>query len=60
LQRYLRDLRQYLESNGAVLHDDWGDPELPLSVYEDGDHVKRDFKRLYTELFVRRNPGIFR
>ena len=60
LQRYVRDLRQYLESNGAVVHDDWGDPELPLSVYEDGDHVKREFKRLYTELFVRRNPEIFR
>jgi hypothetical protein len=60
LQRYVKDLRQYVESNGAVVHDDWGDPELPLSVYEDGDHVRRDFKRPYTELFVRRNPEIFR
>ena len=60
LQQYVRDLRRYLESNGAVLHDDWGDPELPLSVYEDGDHVRRDFRRPYTELFVRRNAEIFR
>lgn len=60
LQAYVRALRQYLESSGAVFHDDWGDPELPLAVYEDGDHVKREFKRPYTELFVRRNPEIFR
>jgi hypothetical protein len=60
LQQYVRDLRHYLESNGAVFHDDWGDTELPLAVYEDGDHVKREFKRPYTELLVRRNPEIFR
>jgi hypothetical protein len=60
LQAYVRELRQYVESSGAVFHDDWGDPELPLAVYEDGDHVRREFKRPYTELFVRRNPEIFR
>jgi hypothetical protein len=60
LQRYVRSLRDYLEGNGAVFHDDWGDAELPLAVYEDGDHVKREFQRPYTELLVRRNPEIFR
>ena len=52
--------RRYLEANGAVFHDDWGDPDQPLSVYEDGDHVKKDFRRIYTEMFFRKNPEIFR
>ena len=60
LQDYVRKLRAYLEANGAVLHDDWGDPDQPLSVYEDGDHVTRAFKRTYTEIFFRKNPEIFR
>jgi hypothetical protein len=60
LQEYVRSLREYLVVNGASFHDDWGDPELPLAVYEDGDHVRREFRRPYTELFVRRNPEIFR
>jgi len=29
-------------------------------VYEDGDHVKRDFRNPYTEIFFRKNPEIFR
>ena len=53
-------LWRYLESNGAIFHDDWGDPDQPLSVYEDGDHVKKDFRRTYTEIFFRKNPEIFR
>ena len=60
LQKYVRRLREYLEASGAVFHDDWGDPDQPLSAYEDGDHVTRDFRRVYTELFVRKNPEIFR
>ena len=60
LEKYVRRLWRYLEANGAILHDDWGDPDQPLSVYEDGDHVKKAFRRTYTELFVRKNPEIFR
>jgi hypothetical protein len=60
LQEYVRQLWRYLESNGAIFHDDWGDPDQPLSVYEDGDHVKKDFRRTYTEIFFRKNPEIFR
>jgi hypothetical protein len=60
LKQYVRKLREYLEANGAVFHDDWGDPDQPLSVYEDGDHVSKDFRRVYTEFFVRKNPEIFR
>jgi hypothetical protein len=60
LQQYVRQLWRYLESNGAIFHDDWGDPDQPLSVYEDGDHVTKSFRRTYTEIFFRKNPEIFR
>jgi len=60
LQEYVRQLRAYLAANEAIYHDDWGDPDQPLSVYEDGDHVKRDFRNPYTEIFFRKNPEIFR
>ena len=60
LQRYVRRLWEYLHSNGAIFHDDWGDPDQPLSAYEDGDHVKKEFRRTYTEIFFRKNPEIFR
>jgi hypothetical protein len=60
LQRYIARLRAYLGANGATFHDDWGDPDQPLSAYEDGDHVSRAFRRTYTEMFVRKNPEIFR
>ena len=60
LQRYVRSLWSYLQSNGAIFHDDWGDPDQPLSAYEDGDHLKKDFRRTYTEIFFRKNPEIFR
>jgi len=60
LQAYVAKLRAYLEANGAAFYDDWGDPEQPLAVYEDGDHVKKDFRRVYTERFFRKHPEIFR
>ena len=60
LQAYVRDLRSWLEANGALFHDDWGDPEQPLSIYEDGDHIRRELQRPFTELFFRKNPEIFR
>ena len=60
LQDYVTKLRRYLEANGAVFRDDWGDPDQPLSAYEDGDHVTRAFRPVYTELLYRKNPEIFR
>jgi|WetSurMetagenome_2_1015567.scaffolds.fasta_scaffold16645_3 hypothetical protein len=60
LQQYVRDLKSYLEQNGALFHDDWGDADQPLSIYADGDHVSSEFRRQYTENFVRKNPAFFR
>jgi hypothetical protein len=58
LRRYVGDLKAYLAANGMAFHDDWGDPELPESIYADGDHV-RD-RRHYTEVFRRRLDPLFR
>jgi hypothetical protein len=60
LRAYVHDLRAWLEANGALFHDDWGDPDQPLSIYEDGDHIRRELQRPFTELFYRKNPEIFR
>jgi hypothetical protein len=60
LMAYVEKLREYLIANGAFFHDDWGDPDQPLSIYEDGDHIEREFQRPFTELFFRKNPEIFR
>ena len=51
LQKYMKDLRQYLEANGAAFIDDRDDPELATLAYADGDHIARDARRRYTELF---------
>jgi hypothetical protein len=59
LRRYIRDLRAYIESNGALLRDDTGDPELTLDMYEDGDHVAAGARRRYTEIFVKRLRPLF-
>jgi hypothetical protein len=60
LQRYVEQLRVYLVASGAYFHDDWGDPDQPLSIYEDGDHIAHDYHRYYSELFYRKNAALFR
>jgi hypothetical protein len=57
LRRYVRDLKDYVEARGARFHDDTGDSALTLDMYEDGDHIGRNYRRLYTEiLFERLRP----
>ena len=51
LTRYVADLRQYLRSHGAVLFDDRDIPELARLAYNDGDHIAREARKRYTELF---------
>lgn len=60
LRRYVEDLRHYVEANGGLFADDWGDPDQPLAVYADGDHVLQDFRERYTELFLKKHPAFFR
>ncbi len=48
LQKYVAELKAWIESNGGVFHDDTGDPEMTLDLYEDGDHFSN--RRRYTEI----------
>lgn len=59
LRLYVEKLAAWLQANGAYFHDDWGDPEQPLAIYEDGDHISRNYRTFYTDLFFRRNRGLF-
>jgi hypothetical protein len=59
LQRYITDLRAYVESRGAVFRDDTGDPALTLDMYEDGDHLARHARAFYTEVLYQRLRGLF-
>jgi hypothetical protein len=49
LRAYVKSLRQYVIERGGLFHDDTGDPELTIDLYEDGDHFARHARRLYTE-----------
>ena len=52
LRRYIAKLYTYVESRGGVFMDDTGDPAQTLDLYEDGDHLSRDGRRRYTEMFA--------
>jgi hypothetical protein len=54
LQRYTAKLKSYVEAHGGVFIDDTGDPSQTLDMYEDGDHLSRDGRRRYTEMFAGR------
>jgi hypothetical protein len=60
LQRYIRDLRHYIESNGAVFRDDTGDPDYTLAWYTDGDHTALRLRQRYTTLFCQKLAFLFR
>ena len=59
MRRYVRDLQSYIESNGALFHDDNGDPAMTLEMYEDGDHIAREWRAHYTEVFFSRLQPLF-
>lgn len=52
MKQFIAELKDYLTINGAVLYDFTGDPELPLSMYGQGDHIEDP--RQYTPLFFNR------
>lgn len=51
LQQYVRDFQAYVEAQGMLFHDDTGDPQQTLAMYEDGDHVGREHRQRYTRIF---------
>jgi hypothetical protein len=54
MRRYVENLGEYVTARGAIFHDDTGDPALTIDLYEDGDHIARHARRLYTEIFFMR------
>jgi hypothetical protein len=60
LRKYVADLREYLEANGAVFHDDTGDPDYTIDWYTDGDHTAGRLRTRYTELFAQKLAPLFR
>jgi hypothetical protein len=59
LRDYVSNLRAYVEARGAVFHDDTGDPDLTLDMYEDGDHIARQARGGYTRFFHQRLGRLF-
>jgi hypothetical protein len=59
LARYVGKLEAYLEQQGAYFHDDRGDPDQPLAIYADGDHLRTDARPGYTERFARTHARFF-
>jgi hypothetical protein len=59
LKKYADDLRAYLTAHGAYYHDDWGDPDEPLSLYADGDHLTADGRVRYTQRFAEKHAQLF-
>lgn len=55
LTRYVHQLRAYLEARGVYFHDDWGDPDEPLSLYADGDHLTGAGRQRYTARFAEKH-----
>ena len=56
MQRFMADLRAYLEENGVAFYDFTGDPDLPLAMYGQGDHIRDP--REYTPIFFKRVRGL--
>ena len=59
LQRYVHDLRSYLEARGVYYGDDYGDPLLSLDRYADGDHLRPDARIPYTENCAKQHARFF-
>jgi len=59
LRRYIAALQAHVEANGALFHDDTGDPWQALDLYGDGDHLSRDGRLRYTEIFYNRMRPLF-
>jgi len=59
LTRYLERLQAYVTARGAYYHDDYGDPNQPLDVYADGDHLRSDQRLAYSERFAKQHAAFF-
>lgn len=51
LRRYVARLRDYIVAHGGLFRDDTGDPALAIDMYGDGDHLAREARERYTDIF---------
>jgi len=58
LLAYVADFKHWATAQGACFHDDTGDPELTIDLYEDGDHFAD--RIAYTKIFRRRLDALLR
>jgi hypothetical protein len=59
LTRYMAALARYIEANGALFLDDTGDADQTIEMYADGDHLSRDGRIRYTQMFYNRMRSVF-
>jgi hypothetical protein len=59
LKKYADDLKAYLIAHGAYYYDDWGDPDEPLLLYADGDHLTAEGRVRYTQRFAEKHAQFF-
>lgn len=59
LSEYSASLRECLEESGCPLLDFSSDSEIDVSWYSSGDYIGKDFRKRYTEKFVRKLPEVF-
>jgi hypothetical protein len=59
LKKYADDLKSYLIAHGTYYFDDWGDPDEPLSLYADGDHLTAEGRVRYTQRFAEKHAQFF-
>jgi len=59
LTEYMRDLRTYLNTNGATLVDVTSDETIGIAYYSDGDHVGEKMQGPYTVYFFERLKELF-
>jgi hypothetical protein len=53
LNKYMEDLRLYLNKHGYQLYDFTNHPEVTLDMYGAGDHINGVSKQKYTYLFIK-------
>ena len=58
LRPYLDDLKNYVESRGAAYVDETPDL-IPVEWYADGDHIGREWRDEYTQMFWEKNRSLF-
>ncbi|MCB2185318.1 MAG: hypothetical protein KQJ78_02795 [Deltaproteobacteria bacterium] len=59
LAPYLAQLAAYLAREGVVYHDFTGDPEITLAMYSHSDHIHREYRARWTEVFYQRLRKLF-